>query len=296
MYSHTLSEILKGPWMVAPQLADAWLPTISKWLKGNANESTPENPIKKELRGYYMDESGNRLDHYDIDTTTDDLIGVIEINGPMIKTGNAWCYGANELVAIAQAFENDPKVIGHLWKIDTGGGSVNAIPLYLDFHATRQKPLISLCDMCASAGMYIAAPSDRLYAENDLSAMFGSVGVTTTLYDYSDYLKNEGVAEHVINAIQSTHKNTSYYKARGGDYKDFQDEHLNPLAEKFIADMQKFRPSIQADIDGILAGKMFYANNAEAYGLIDGVRSHQQVVQELKTMATKNVANQFMFN
>ncbi|GAK96825.1 protease IV [Nonlabens tegetincola] len=283
--------------MMEPQTAQAWLPTIASWLQ-HKDASLPAQLPEKETTGYFIDRDGVRFRESEgSDPALTDLIGVLHINGPMIKYGN-WCaYGSDELIAMADAHENDDRVIGHLWLGDSGGGAVNSIAPYLEFHSRRKKPLISAVDLCASANLYSLAPSDKLYALNNLSSMIGSIGVTTTLYDYSNYLKNQGVAERVINALQSTHKNTSFFKARNGDAKDFQEEHLNPLAQKFMDDMIKYRPSIQADIEGILNGKMFYAAEATEYGLIDGVRTMQQCIQELRDMAgRKTLATNFMFN
>lgn len=294
MYNANLSELLKRPWAIDPQTAALWLPTVANILKGKSSLNDFQQEKADAVSGtrYVVDDEGNQISGRELSEIPSGSVGIVRIAGPMIKYGN-WCaYGSDELVSFAEEFESNNNVIGQIWLIDTGGGSVDAVAPYHDFLSRKTKPVYAVADMCASAGMWVAASCDRLFAENTISSCFGSIGVMATLYDFRERLKEMGVTEHVIYSLLSTHKNKSYHDALDGNYEGFQKEHLDPLAEKFIAHIKKNRPSLNQDVEGILSGKMFYAEEAKKHGLIDGVSNLSQAIETLRTRA---MAQEFIY-
>ncbi|MUP44894.1 hypothetical protein E0K83_03930 [Gramella sp. BOM4] len=284
MFTDTESEILSSTWALSEQHAQAWLLMVAQILQGK-NQPVPTKEVQKESRSFIIDQHGNPIDPEEHPHTPNGSIGVIKIAGPMIKTGNWWRWGAEELMAIAHNFDRDPNIIGHLWLNDSGGGSVNAIAPYRQFQKKKTKPLVSLADMSASANIYANVGSDRFFAQNNISSMFGSIGVMATIFDYSGWLKAMGIEEHVIYAVQSSFKHKSYNEALKGKYENFKKEHLNPLAIQFQEFVKSQRPKLKTDVEGILEGKMFYAEEALEIGLIDGIMDFEEAVEQVKFLA-----------
>ncbi|WP_271407281.1 S49 family peptidase [Tenacibaculum soleae] len=236
-----------------------------------------------------MDENSKKYNSSSVNEAPKDSIGVIHITGPMIKYGNYYCWGADELVAQAQLFDKNPNIKGIVFIIDTGGGAVNAVAPYLDFLKNKTKPVVAWCDMCASAGYWVASGCDYIMAANTISSSFGSIGVMVTLRDASKYWKDLGVEDHVINADPSEHKNKTFELALKGDYKLIKKELLNPLAVQFQETVKANRPNLKLDVEGIISGKMFFAQDSVDIGLADGIGNLQQAmdkVTELKAVQT----------
>lgn len=293
MYSKTLSEILRQPWFIEHQTAMSWLPQVAQMIKGDSMPSfekmNKEHQI--EAKRFVVNEDGQQINTREIGMTPEGSIGVVMITGPMIKYGNWYCWGSDELVSFARAFDNDPNIIGQIWLLDTGGGSVNAIAPYLDFLKTKKKPVVGLADTCASAGYYIGCATDALYADNEVSAMFGSIGVMTTMYNYKKMMEELGVQEINIYADQSSYKHKTYLEAMEDKPEGFKQEFLNPLAITFQDRVKLERPNINLDIEGIIEGKMFYAQQALEYNMIDGITNMAGAIAKVKLLAS---VGQFM--
>lgn len=288
MFNKNVSELLRTPWAIDPQTAHSWLPWVANILTGKTSNNLEE--IKKEAQVdatcFIVDENGNKFSSMEMDEIPPGSVGVVHIAGPMIKYGN-WCaWGADELMGFAKEFDNHPNVIGQIWNIDSGGGAVNAVAPYQEFLSTKSKPVYAVADTCASAAIWVGASCDMLFAENNISAMFGSIGVMATLVDYRAYLEEMGVKEHHIYASLSSYKNKDYHDALEGKYETFIKEHLDPLAIKFQSSIKSNRSKLDLNVEGILEGRMFYAEEAATNGLIDGIATMSEVVEMLKTRSS----------
>ena len=298
MFSNSESEILSGPWGLSFQHSQAWLLMVANILKGKNLPTAEAAKIKSaqiELRRYVVDENGERIDRQDHPHTPQNSIGVVQIAGPMIKYGNWSAWGTDELIRFAEDFEKDPNIIGQVWIIDSGGGAVSAIAPYHEFLRRKSKPVVALADTCASAAYYTGCAADKLYAGNNISAMFGSIGVVATILDFTKYLKDLGIKEHMIYASQSSYKHKSYNEALKGEkhYEAFRKEHLDPIAIQFQEFVKSNRPKLKTDVEGIIEGYCFYAEEAFQNGMIDGILDFEEAVEQVKFLAG---ARSFMFN
>ena len=296
MFGTSESEILSGPWGLSFQHSQAWLLMIANILKGNTiptAEAKVQKTAQIELRRYVVNENGERIDRNSHPHTPQNSIGVIQIAGPMVKYGSNYAWGTDELVRFAQDFEQDPNIIGQVWLIDSGGGSINAIAPYHEFLKRKSKPVVALADTCASAAYYTGCAADKLYANNNISSIFGSIGVVATILDFTQYLKALGVKEHMIYATQSSYKHKSHNEALKGNYEDFKKEHLNPVAIQFQEFVKSSRPKLKTDVEGIIEGSCFYAEAALQHGMIDGIIDFEEAVDQVKFLAG---ARSFMFN
>ena len=284
LFSKTAKEIRAGLWAISPYNAFASLQLAHKILAGETG-SEKTYKIDAAVR-YFLDENGAPYQAQNVDETPPNSIGVVEIIGDMIKYGNYYCYGADELVAFAQMFDDNPNIIGQIWKMDTGGGSISSVAPFRDFLKNKKKPVVARCDMCASAGLFVASGTDHIQAENDISSMFGSVGVMATLRSYEKYFEAMGVKEHVIMADQSGHKNKEFTEALKGNYELMKTHLLNPAAITFQNYMRADRgKKLNEDVEGLLEGGIFYAGKAIEYGLADSMGTMQDAIEKVKELA-----------
>lgn len=279
----TLRQIKSGLWAIEPNYGLSLKETVENIFSKDFNEAHKKENL--EARHYLLDENSKKYNSNDLSNVSEGSIGVIHITGTMIKYGNYYCWGTDELVEKAYQFDNNPNIIGQIWRIDTGGGAVNSVAPYLSFLKNKNKPVLSLCDMCGSAGYWTSVGTDFIMAENTISSMFGSIGVLASFRDASKYWKDLGVIDHTILADQSEHKNKAFHLALEGDYEKIKNEILNPVAIKFQENVKSFRPNLKLDVEGIISGKMFYAQEALEIGLIDGIGDFNHAVEKLTTLA-----------
>lgn len=234
----------------------------------------------------YYDEEGRRVEmDAGLDELPENSVAVIQVIGPMIKYGNIFCWGADELSMLIQAAIDHDNISGIVLMIDSGGGAVDAIPLFAGVLRNRTKPVVALCDLAASAAYYTAIYCDHIMADNNISAEFGSIGVMVSFYDYSEYEKEKGIKRHVIYAPESTYKNKPFELALEGKYDLMKSDVLSPLAQKFQKAVRDQRPGIDEGVEGILNGRMFYADTALQHGMIDSVGDIRSAIQKVKQLA-----------
>ncbi|WP_416440464.1 S49 family peptidase [Leeuwenhoekiella sp. A16] len=284
LFSRTAKEIRSGLWALSPFSAMASLQLAHKILAGETQNEKP-NKIDAAVR-YLIDESGTPFLPRTAEEIPPDSIGVIEIVGEMIKYGNPFCYGADEYVRFAQQFEDDPNIIGQIWIMDTPGGGLGSVGPFRDFARNKKKPVLARVDMCASAGLWIASPTDHIQVQNDISSMMGSLGVMATLRSYEKYYEDLGIKDHVINADPSSYKNKEFKEALKGNYELIRKYLLNPAAEKFQQHVQADRRGkINTGVEGILEGRMFYGEESIEYGFADSMGTMTDAIEKVKELA-----------
>lgn len=283
LFSKTASEIRRGLWAIDPITGLYNLKLANDILSGTV--TSKEQKIEAAIREV-VNEDGMTITGNGPQEIPAGSIGIVSIVGNMIKYGNMFCWGADELVSFARAFDNNPNIIGQIWLIDSGGGSVSSVAPYLDFLANKEKPVVALCDMCASAAIWVGSGTDYIMAENKISAAFGSIGVMASFFSYQEYYKGMGLTEHNVFADQSTEKNKDFMEALEGKYKTLKKLTLNPLAKEFQKNIKGNRGSkLDESVEGILSGRMFYAEDAVEHGLADGIGNRANAIEKVKELA-----------
>lgn len=228
------------------------------------------------------------------------MVAVIPLRGTMIKYGTMCSYGADEIAAAIDEAAANKKVIGIVLDIDSGGGAVDAVaPLVDAIRRTKAmgKPVVASCDLCASAAYWTACECDEIMADNNISSEFGSIGVMMSFPDYAKYYEKEGIKVHTIYSNLSTYKNAPFEAAKLGKYDDIKTEELDPLARKFQANVRAKRAGkLNEDIEGILSGKVFYAEDALKHGLIDSIGTLDRAIARVRELAAEANINQYIKN
>lgn len=107
-----------------------------------------------------------------------DHIAVVYAVGDIVDSGKDGIVGDKMAPLIASLAEND-NVKGLVLRINSGGGSAFAseqIWASLEYFKSQNKPfVVSMSDVAASGGYYIACGADKIYA--DPSTITGSIGI-----------------------------------------------------------------------------------------------------------------------
>ena len=276
-----LYEILtEKKWMISPDFVHG----IRKALEQNLNaHAVYERPAPtcgfvtvKAADGsiyypeeYQISEDGKKVRSQwaleDENEQTFPFVSVLTVDGPITRNGGGCSYGSIDHRNMMIKAANHPLCRGHIFIINTPGGSAWAKNDYeqaINYARSQGQPVIAFIDgMCASAGMYLASLCDERYYMHPKDEI-GCIGVMASFYTQADGSKNQFTDEtyHELYDPESFDKNREFRDiANDGDSEKLVKE-LAELGVEFRADIKKACPAAK---DEHLHGKVFDAEEVK---------------------------------
>jgi signal peptide peptidase SppA len=247
-----------GAWLACPQYMRSTLAMIKS---GVLKAMTPE-----QLSGEYT---------YD----TVQGVAVVPLNGPLMKQRSK--YGGTSTVearrAIRQAV-SDPNVNAIMLHIDSPGGTVagnTEIANEVAAAGKKKKVYAHIDDMGASAAYWIASQATRITANP--TAMVGSIGVYSVVYDTSKAADMQGVKVHVISSGE--------FKGAGMDGTEVNAEMIaeeqrivDQMHDMFVSAVVDGRQMSKKDVTALADGRVWLGAEAKKLGLVDAVMSFDEAL------------------
>lgn len=213
----------------------------------------------KQVRGQWALDSNNE------DAQNFPFVSVLTVDGPITRNGGGCSYGSVDHRNMMIKAANHPLCRGHIFIINTPGGSAWAKNDYeqaINYARKLGQPVIAFIDgMCASAGMYLASFCDERYYMHPKDEI-GCIGVMASFYTQADGSKNQFTDEtyHELYDPESFDKNREFRDiANDGDSEKLVKE-LAELGVEFRADIKKACPAAK---DEHLHGKVFDAEEVK---------------------------------
>ena len=280
-----LYEILtEKKWMVNPDFVHGIRKSIEQNLNTHTEFTKPERTCgfvtAEDAEGntyypeeYQISEDGKQVKgNYQLDYPEEDeraqnfpFVSVLTVDGPITRNGGYCSYGSIDHRDMMMRAADHPLCRGHLFIINTPGGSAwakNDYALAIDYAHSKGQKVIALVDgMCASAGMYIASLCDERYYLNPKDQV-GCIGVMAAFYTLANGSKDKYTDEtyHEEYDPESFDKNKAYRDiANKNDNKELVKE-LTELGAEFRADVKKACPNAK---DEHLHGKVFNAEDVK---------------------------------
>lgn len=291
-----LFEILtEKKWMVSPDFVHGIRKSLEHNLNTHAAFSKPEKncgyvtAVSADGSIYYpeeyqISEDGKQVKpNWALDfekEQTFPFVSVLTIDGPITRNGGGCSYGSIDHRDMMMRAANHPLCRGHVFVINTPGGSAWAKNDYeqaILYARSLGQPVIAFVDgMCDSAGMYLASLCDERYYMHPKNEI-GCIGVMAAFYTEADGSTNQFTNEtyHELYDPESFDKNRAF-RDIANDGKD--EELVKELAElgvEFRSDVNKACPNAT---DEHLHGKVFNAEDVKGI-LMDGQSSFMEVVQ-----------------
>ena len=220
---------------------------------------------------YQISEDGKQVrGQWALDSNNDDaqnfpFVSVLTVDGPITRNGGGCSYGSVDHRNMMIKAANHPLCRGHIFIINTPGGSAWAKNDYeqaINYARKLGQPVIAFIDgMCASAGMYLASLCDERYYMHPKDEI-GCIGVMASFYSQADGSKNQFTDEtyHELYDPESFDKNREFRDiANDGDSEKLVKE-LAELGVEFRADIKKACPAVK---DEHLHGKVFDAEEVK---------------------------------
>ncbi|MCF6242267.1 MAG: signal peptide peptidase SppA [Bacteroidales bacterium] len=210
-----------------------------------------------------------------------DKIAIIYASGE-ITTGKSTekTMGSETVVEALKKAREDKKVKAIVLRINSPGGSALASDIIWreTVLAKEKKPLIvSMGDLAASWGYYIACAADTIVASSN--TLTGSIGVFGLLFNVKK-LMNEKIG------ITFDKVNTNKYSDIGSSFKDMSEEErafiqngVEDIYGVFIEHVAEGRGMSVAEVDSIGQGRVWSGTNAMEIGLVDVIGGLQKAVE-----------------
>jgi len=180
----------------------------------------------------------------------------------------------------------DEDVRAVVLRIDSPGGSVLASEqIYREVLALKQagKPVVvSMSDVAASGGYYIAAPADQILAS--ANTITGSIGVFAAIPTFSRTLGKlgvsvDGVGTTPLSGAQRLDRPLSSELARLLQIT------VDHSYEEFLARVAKGRSKTREAVDAIAQGRVWAGSDAKQQGLVDRIGTYDDAVKEAAARA-----------
>lgn len=292
-----LNEIANGLLARTPEMAKA-----EKLVDKVAYEDEYHNGIRKALK-VKKDEDYNTIDIVDyahnIATSSkssgDGTIAIIYAQG-MILTGegDVNIIGEGSMRRSLQEAKKDKNVKAIVLRIDSPGGSALTSDLiWREIELTKKvKPVVvSMGNLAASGGYYIACNASKIYAEE--TTITGSIGVFGTLPNITKLTNNIGIHTEQV----KTHQNAAGYSIftpLDDNTKSTIQESVENIYNVFVTRVATGRKMKFEQVDAIAQGRVWTGADALKIGLVDKIGGMDDAIKaaaemvKLKKYKTKN--------
>lgn len=241
-------------------------------LKKLSKTDTATDLEKIEIADYISTGKGR------ISNTAKDKIAVLYAQGEIMYDKGDETYVGNEAVIEAlKDIREEKNIKAVVLRINSPGGSALASDLiWREIELTKKvKPVVvSMGDLAASGGYYIACNADRIFAEP--TTITGSIGVFGAIPNASGLAGKMG-----INAEQvSTNKGANYsiFEPMTNDFHDNIKISIDEIYQSFISHVAEGRKMTTAAVDSIGQGRVWTGIQAKENGLVDEIGNMNQAV------------------
>lgn len=224
-------------------------------------------------------------------TLIPDSIAVIELTGPLMKFVGSLAVGTSTVQArrAIRAAVADEQVKAIFLLIDSPGGTVagtHDLAEDVAWAATRKSLYAYISDLGASAAYWIASAADQIYAGP--TALVGAIGTFGVIYDFSAQAATDGVKVHVLRAGAFKGAGTAGTEITAAQLAEWQ-RVVDELNEHFLAGVARGRRLSLPRVRELADGRIHLAADAGTLGLIDGVRTMDQALEELRAASDRPV-------
>ena len=239
--------------------------------------------------------AGDRISDKDRETSRllaiDDAgVATISIKGPLTNDGdsdwNEWLgmTGYPEIREAMISAATDASVQHIILDIDSGGGAVSGVDdtaKLIRLVHDNVKPVTAFTDgSMYSAAYWLGSSAGEVYASK--AAGMGSIGVIATHMERSEMLKEAGIGVTVVRAGK--------YKALANGVEKLTEEGkaqiqagVDAAYKIFVGHVAEMRRKSYEFADSVMAqGREFYGQAGADAGLVDGIKSFDQVMSDVK--------------
>ncbi len=213
--------------------------------------------------------------------SSDKHTALIEING--VIAANSEARADFIVTGLRKAFE-DENTQGVILRINSPGGSPVQAG-YINDEISRLKeeypeiPVYAvISDMCASGGYYIAAATDKIYANK--ASIVGSIGVIMAGFGFVDTIEKLGIERRLLHAGDNKGFMDPFQPLKASESSHVQGL-LNEIHQQFIDVVKNGRGDRLIDDEKLYSGLIWSGQESIKLGLVDELASASQVARDV---------------
>jgi protease-4 len=198
-------------------------------------------------------------------------IGVIVAEGEILDGSQPpGTVGGESTAELIREARQDDDVKAIVLRVDSPGGSVLASEqIYREVRAAQAdgKPVVvSMGDLAASGGYYIAASADEIWAHP--ATITGSIGIFGAIPTFEGTLGKVGVH---VDGVGTTNLSGQMRIDRplGNDAKVLLQSMIERGYEQFLAHVAEGRKKTRDEVHAIAQGRVWIGSDAKTHGLVD---------------------------
>jgi len=268
-----LAEILSGAWLISKERSTAYASILLSLIKGE-NFSEGDSAIARERnRSYVISGVGDQKQRFGFTdgNIPEGSVAVIPIRSEILKYDQP-CgpRGTQSILTDVKSADQNPNIKSIILVVDSPGGQVTGTDLLAEGIKNSATPVVAYIEgMAASAAYWIISGASKIIASSDLDRI-GSIGTMLMVEDLQPSMEALGVKFHEVYATLSVDKNKDINEVLDGNYEPYQKNVLDVINSKFLTSVKTNRPAVD---DSTLTGKIYFAPQAIALGLIDEIGS-----------------------
>jgi protease IV len=213
-----------------------------------------------------------------------DVNGVIQEAYDTPSLFESVTYNHRQFLKMLRQASEDPLVDGIIIRVNSpGGGVVESAEIHdliVEIQEDYQKPIyISMGSLAASGGYYIAAPADKIFANE--ATITGSLGVIMQTINISELAENFGVRSETIKS--GPHKDImSEFREMTDEERAILQSMIDDSYEAFVDVIANGRNMDRSQVKKIADGRIYSGKQAFELGLIDGLGNFNHVIDVLR--------------
>ena len=238
--------------------------------------------------GLNEDEDVNRINILDyaehasktMRSNANDRIAVIYAQGEIgYGKGNDNYIGQEIMFKSLKKAREDDRVKAIVLRINSPGGmAITSDIIWREILVTKEvKPVIvSMGDLAASGGYYMAVAGDKIFAEP--TTITGSIGVFATIPNVSGLAENWGINAEQVN----TNKNATAYSVfepASDEFKDYLTVGIEEFYQTFLRKVADGRSMTVSEVDAVAQGRVWTGKQAKEKGLVDEIGGLNEAIE-----------------
>ncbi|GIM09383.1 hypothetical protein Vretimale_13251 [Volvox reticuliferus] len=219
-------------------------------------------------------------------------VAVVTASGPIVQgpvrpgPSQGQVIDATKLCRHLGALLEDPEVTAVVVRVNSPGGSALASDTLhhelMRLRAAGKPVVVSMGDVAASGGYYLAAAADRIVAQP--GTLTGSIGVLFGKVNISKTLEEVGVCSDAVTVGRNADALSPFT-----DFTDAQEAQLEVMIDHvyqdFLDKVSRSRGRPVAEIRQLAKGKVYTGLQAHDVGLVDELGGLETAVQRAKQLA-----------
>ncbi len=215
----------------------------------------------------------------------DDKLVIVNAEGSIIDMPSESDISGFQYGKIFDDILKDESVKAMVLRINSPGGSAKASEeLWRKIKLIQEKVpvIISMGNVAASGGYYMATAGDKIFAENN--TITGSIGVFGLMFNVSELTENIGVNVEKV----KTHKMSdfpSFDRSLTSKEKTRVQLGINKVYDVFLDRVAKGRGLSIEKVEGLASGRVWTGNQAKENGLVDSIGGLNMAIETAKQAA-----------